>query len=377
MEKSKKTKKRRKSASCLGVLLIFFMLIFAGCTVGVNCLFRNGNAPRVLNQYCYYNDSDSMGTVVPQGTLVFATQTDTVNANDVVLYRSTAGTNRIAKVSLVLASQNSEFTSDPVYYLTSENDMGAIAVTRSDILGSCKRMSAEMGLAVRFMCSRTGLLFLLILPCLIILLYILALMAASKEAADDDDDDDTDLAFVKSIQEKKKLQQTGELPSIPAEQKTAVSEKQSAPRKRYSDEELLAMEEKEAAERAERIAAIRNRMENRQKTEMPDNVPLFTTEFIAKTHTMQIPKSGTDAAENAVKEAAEKPVKKQAEEVAEKVEKAEKAAVEAVEEAVKAEEAPKPAPKKKKKPANLKNQVASSSFDDLMAFLNAEETKLK
>ena len=373
MEKSKKTKKRRKGASCLGVLLIFFMLIFAGCTVGVNYLFRNGNAPRILNQYCFYNDSDSMGTVVPQGTLVFVTPTDTVNANDVVLYHSTTGTNRIAKVSLVLASQNSEFTSDPVYYLTSETDMGAVAVTRSDILGACKRMSAEMGLAIRFMCSKTGILFLLILPCLIILLYIMALIAASKEAADDDDDDDTDLAFVKSIQEKKKLQQTGELPNIPAEQKV-VGEKQSSQKKRYSDEELLAMEEKEAAERAERIAAIRSRMENRQKTEMPDNVPLFTTEFIAKTHTMQIPKNATETAE-----AAEKPVKKQAEETVKKVEKVEKQVeektAEVVEEAVKAAE--KPAPKKKKKPTTLKNQVASSSFDDLMAFLNAEETKLK
>lgn len=405
MEKSKKTKKNRKGASCLGVLLIFIMLLFAGSTVGVNLLFRGDTTPKILNRYCFYNDTEDMVSVLPKGSLVFAVEATTINPNDIVLYRSTAGMDRLARVSLVLASQYSDVVEDPVFYLTSEREMNAVTVRKSDIIGTCKQVSLELGLMVKFMRSKTGLLFLLILPCLIILLYIMALMSASKEAADDDDDDDTDLAFVKSIQEKKKLQQTAELPKIPSEEKAAAaSPKQTAAKKRLTDEELAAMEEKEAAERAERIAAIRTRMENRQQTEMPDNVPLFTTEFIAKTHTMSIPKNVTAEAaakaaqqnktaqsakpeekaktvtsgqpEKTAPKTAEKPLKKAEQpEVKQEAPKAE--AEKPVETKAKAaESAEQPETRKKKKAAELRNLVASASYEDLMAFLNAEESKL-
>ena len=52
-----------------------------------------------------------------------------------------------------------------------------------------------------------------------------------------------------------------------------------------------ALEEEEAARRAERIAAVRTHMEQRRQTETPDGVPLYTTEIITKTHTLSIPKT--------------------------------------------------------------------------------------
>ena len=79
MEKSKKTKKNRKGASCLGVLLIFIMLLFAGSTVGVNLLFRGDTTPKILNRYCFYNDTEDMVSVLPTGSLVFAVEATTIN----------------------------------------------------------------------------------------------------------------------------------------------------------------------------------------------------------------------------------------------------------------------------------------------------------
>ena len=63
-------------------------------------------------------------------------------------------------------------------------------------------------------------------------------------------------------------------------------------RRMLTDEEIARLEEEEAARRAERIAAVRSHMEQRRQTETPDGVPLYTTEIITKTHTLSLPKTG-------------------------------------------------------------------------------------
>lgn len=408
MEKSKKIKKRRKGASCLGVLLVFCMLILAGCTLGANLLFREDTALKLAGHMYYYNSADDLSSSVPQGSLVIVDAPDTAAAGDVVLYQSTAGTYKIAKVSLILSSNSTAegIEAESVYYLTNDKSLAAIAVMRSDLVGICKQRSNELGMMVGFLVSKTGILVGLIAPCIILLLYIMALMAAAHETiVEDDDDDDTDLAFVKSIQEHKKLQQTGEFPKVTESDvpsPSTVASHTPAKQKR-SPEELAAAEEKEAAERAERIAAIRSRMEKRQSTEMPDNVPLFTTEFIARTHTMQIPKNATaTAAENATAKRAVEQAAKRAEEAkkaadaaaAEEQRKAEEERASAMVQSPPASKHSEPAleaeivtpaqmeaaasktatPRKRKQPP--KKKVEATDFAGLMAFLDDEQKKL-
>ncbi len=390
MDKSKKTKKQGRGASCLGALLIFCMILLAGLTVCANLVARGDKAIKLGGYTCYYYTGDEMTSKISKNNFLFFTEPDMVKQGNIVLYNSTAGNKKIGNVSLVLlspvmSSQNDEL----VYHLTNEKSLESVAVMHNDIIGILKGQNKKIGIAMGVMSSKSGILVGLILPCLVLLLYILNLISESRDAADEDDDDDTDLAFVKSIQQKK-LQQTAEFAKVNPEA-AQLAEKEAASRKKLSKADLEALEEKEAAERAERIAAIRTRMENRKPTEMPDNVPLFTTEFIAKTHTMQIPKNATASAvanstakqaEEQAKKRAESLKKKEDERILESVMKQAAAAKEAAEGKVTeqaaetAAEVKKPAAPKKKKSTKPKQTVASASYDDLMAFLNAEESKL-
>ncbi len=419
MENSSKTKKRKKGVSCIGALLILCMLVISICTLSVNLLFRGDKVPKIGSKMFYFNSSNEVAAV-PQNSFVILEKASDVPANSIVLYSSTAGNYKIGKVSLVLESASTVegIQSEPLYYLTNDVVAESVAVMDDNIVGICKTRSSAIGAVMHFMLDKVGIFIGLIIPCIILLLYIMAIAAMAKEAAaDDEDDDDTDLAFVKSIQEKKKIQQTITLSTNAvkaaadaAAENSAASENNKGAKsfKKFTPEEIAAMEEQEAAERAERIAAIRSRMENRQQTEMPDNVPLFTTEFIAKTHTMSIPKAATAAA--MANSAAKQPQKKEQsaaeafQNVGEQVFDTEKKSAEKkqpekpstdkkdaaaqpkknndtniVEEIV-AEAAAHKAENKEAEPDAPRKydpkKLASASFEELMALLDDEESKL-
>ena len=423
MEQSKNTKKRKKNVSCLGALLIFCMLLLSGITLFANLGFRENHMVSFGKNVFYYNTSDDMEGLVSKYDLAIGKKTDQIDADKVVLYQSTAGDLKLGLVSLIMSSDSTaEGISDvPTYYLTKANSASAVAVSPDSIIAVCQTKDATLGAAIKFLTDKTGILVGLIAPSLILLLYVMAIMAMAREKAADDeeDDDDTDLAFVKSIQERKKVQQTAEFAKVSdTEKEPAKAEKPAVKQSKYSEEEMAAMEEKEAAERAERIAAIRSRMENRQKTEMPDNVPLFTTEFIAKTHTMSIPKAATadamanSAKQNAIKKEktaefprdafektaakAEKtaeasrasaPVKTLADapSMMEKTEKSEHAAERAAalidalpvaEKTEKKEETALTTEERAQRKAENAKKIVSASYEDLMKFLNDENSKL-
>lgn len=420
MATKKRTQERKKAISCLGVLLIVCMLLIAGCTAAVNLLFRDGKVPKIGKHYVCYYTQDDMGDRIPSGSLVFAEEISEIRNKSVVLYRNTSDQYRIAEISLVLDSTPTE-TEAPatLYYLTTVKDPTAVAVSRSDIVGNCTHLSAELGTLVGFLLGPGGVAAGLILPCLIIILYLIAALIAAKESADQDiegyeDDGDTDLAFVKSIQRKQQeiAERDAERHAREAEAAGADSEVLPVKRRRMSDEELAKLEEEEAAKRAERIAAVRSHMEQRRQSDTPDGVPLYTTEIITKTHTLSIPKVGdrpltTTQQRSAVRVSATgtiqrpasttgeipKPVVKPvtapipAAPAAEAPAKPAAPAPAPVEAAPAPVEKPAPAPAPAEKPAPAADApaapeepydspIASASFDDLMAFLNSEEEKL-
>lgn len=429
MATKKRTQERKKAVSCLGVLLIVCMLLIAGCTAAVNLMFRDGKVPKIgKHYYCYYTQDD-MGSRIPAGSLVIAEEISEIRNKSVVLYRNTSDQYRVAEISLVLDSTSTE-TEAPatLYYLTTVKDPTAVAVSRSDIIGNCTHLSAELGTLVGFLLGPGGIAVGLILPCLIIILYLIAALIAAKEAADQDiegyeDDGDTDLAFVKSIQRKQQeiAERDAERHAREAEAAGADSEVLPVKRRRMSDEELERLEEEEAARRAERIAAVRSHMEQRRQSDTPDGVPLYTTEIITKTHTLSIPKVGdrpltTTQQRSAVRVSATGTIQRPASttgEIPKPVVKpvtapipaapapeahAKPAAPAAPAPAPVEKPAPAPAPAEKPAPAApapapaekpapaaaapaapeepYDSPIASASFDDLMAFLNSEEEKL-
>jgi len=396
---TKKMKQERvKTISCLGVLLIICMLLVAACTVTVNLLFKNGNAPKIgSHYYCYYTEED-MGERVPSGSLVIADETDLLVNGNIVLYKNTSDDFRIADLSLVLDSTSTSVDApSSVYYLTTATNPTAVAVSKTDILAVCTRRSPELGILIGFLLSPMGIAAGLILPCLIMLLYLCAAMVAAKEAAEQEaeqyEEADTDLAFVKSIQ--KKQQEIAERDAERHAKEAAENAGSSAPvrkqPRRLTDEELAKMEEEEAARRAERIAAVRSHMEQRRQSDMPDGVPLYTTEIITKTHTLTIPKAGdkpltTTQQRSAVKSGVTGQIPKPVSSATES-QKTAPQIVKPVTAPVPTPAVPKDEPHKEAAapavpdlPAaeeDYDSPIASASFEDLMAFLDSEEEKLQ
>ena len=408
MATKKRKQERTKAISCLGVLLIICMLLIAGFTAGVNLLFHGGSVPKIAGKYLCYYTGDDMGDRVPAGSLVIAEDYDELKNKSIVLYRSTSEEYRIAEVSLVLDSAATDVTlPGSVYYLTTEKEATAIAVSANDIIGCCTHLSAELGTLVGFLISPIGIAAGIILPCLILILYLCAAMVAAKEAAEQDDaqfddDTDTDLAFVKSIQ--KKQQEIAERDAVRHAKEAAKAGTEAPVPKhhRMSDEEIAKLEEEEAARRAERIAAVRSHMEQRRQSDTPDGVPLYTTEIITKTHTLSIPKPGsqltTTQQRSAVKVSATGTIQRPTSATGETPTPFVKPSTAAIapekkpaEPPVEPKPAEKPAPIPEEKPAApapapaepapveeepYDSPIASATYDDLIAFLNSEEEKL-
>ena len=294
--------RRNKGISCLGVLLIFCMLLIAALTGTINLLFRSGKAPQFLGRcYCYYT-ADDMGDIVPAGSLVIAEQTKQINTQDIVLYRDKQNAPRIAVASLIVdSSSTEEEQTAKTYYLTTLTNTTAVEASEDAIIGICRNRSTGLGWLIGKLTSTYGQVVGLVLPCVILFLYLLAAIFRSRDTEPDFDDEDTDLAFVKSIQQKQAKIAERDAERLAKERKKTQTfddafyedpNAKPSPRERMSDEEIARLEEEEAARRAERIAAVRTHMEQRRQTETPDGVPLYTTEIITKTHTLSIPKTG-------------------------------------------------------------------------------------
>ena len=297
-----KNNKRKKHISCLGALLIFCMLLIVALTAAVNLLFRNGAAPSLLGKRYVYYTGDDMPNRVPQGSLVFAEDTDKINQKDIVLYRDAQDAYRIAVASLIVdTDSNVPDQTGKTYYLTTESNTTAVQVEETSLVGICKRRSKELGALIGFLTSLAGKIIGLALPLVILLVYFVFSFSGKKDNDMLPDDEDNDLAFVKSIQQKQQKIAERDAERIAKERKKtqtfddALYEDPDAPsfkpQHRLTDEEVAQMEEEEAARRAERIAAVRSHMEQRRSTETPDGVPLYTTEIITKTHTLSIPKT--------------------------------------------------------------------------------------
>lgn len=413
MKKSKQ--ERTKAISCLGVLLIVCMLAIAVCTAAVNLMFKGGNVPKLGKHYFCLYTQDDMGSRIPAGSLVIAEEIKEIRNKSIVLYRNTSDQYSIAEISLVVDSASTETTAPAtLYYLTTVKEPTAVAVSRGDIIGNCTHFSAEMGTLVGFLTGPGGIAAGIILPCLIMILYLCAAMVAAKEEAAQngegfDDDGDTDLSFVRSIQ--KKQQEIAERDAERHAREAGGAETDTLPVKhRMSDEELARQEEEEAERRAERIAAVRSHMEQRRQSDTPDGVPLYTTEIITKTHTLSIPKSPltTTQQRSAVRtgitaavtaelaragaKTATGPIPvpaahaKPAAPAPAPAEPAKPAAPAPAPAEPAKPAAPAPAPAEPVKPAapapapaeeEFDSPIASASYEDLMAFLNSEEEKLK
>lgn len=288
-----KSKKKERRVSCLGVLLILCMLLIAGVTASVNLLLNDGKMLHVSDQYYFYYDRDDMGSTIPKGSFVIAEEAKNVEEMNAVIYRATNGANRIGIVSLKRDRAEDGTAGSAVYYLTTISDREAIAVSPSDIIGVCKQKNKELGTIIGFLLTMTGMICCLILPCFILLLYLIAAMISARESAKEEDaEDEADIEFVKSIQQRQAKAAQRDAQRL--EEHKPAAAKAQPPVEMLDEEQMQREEEEEAARRAERIAAVRSHMETRRETETPDGVPLYTTEIITRTHTMPIPKTGTE-----------------------------------------------------------------------------------
>ena len=359
-----KFKEKKRIVSGLGVLLIVCMLLLTGITLTVNLLFRENKPVQIAGRKCFYYETSTLPSSIESGALVFAEDL-TPTLQDVVLYQSTSGDYKLGVVSLIAnASSSTELeTTGQIYYLTNEQSPSSIAIMEEDVLGVCKKKSLELGGVVRFFTSTSGVVIGIVVPCIILLLYIVAVLMAAYEAQqeEDDEEEETDLKFAKAMQ-KKQIAETPEKYDVPETVKSVTTELPKP----------VLTEEEEAAQRAARIAAVTSRKKSGATAFSEEDIPLYTAERLSKTHTMRIVRPTTDTIK-ATKPEIPKPTP---------VPEAPKPAPVPKPVVPPPTAQPKPTPSASKptaKPTAPKPETptaSSASFEDLMAFLDAEEKKL-
>jgi len=182
-----KTKKR--GGSFFSGLLTFVLLVVIAATVAANLIFTKERIPKIADYYLYLQDSDEMEDVIPKESLVIAkaaSTSDLHEGNTVLCYLSD-GT-RAARIIYKI-----EETDDGTvnYYPGTVNEQGSeLVIPRMNIFAVCTWASPELYQFIRFATSVTGLMALLVAPCVI--LIIMFLIKISRNNTEDMDDEDFD-----------------------------------------------------------------------------------------------------------------------------------------------------------------------------------------
>ena len=187
--------KTKKRGSFFGGLLTFVLLVVIAATVAANLIFSGERLPKIGEYYLYLQESDEMEAEspeesIPAHSLVFAQSAATTelhSGNKVLCYLAdgTLASRVIYKI---------EETDDGTvnYYPGTAKEQGSeLVIPRTNIFAVCTWASPELYQYIKFATSVTGLMALLVAPCVILIIMLLVKLA--RNGMEDMDDEEFEL----------------------------------------------------------------------------------------------------------------------------------------------------------------------------------------
>jgi len=218
---------KKKSKSILAVIVAILLLIVVIVTLTTNILFSRSDTPKIFGHYIYLMETDVMeadsstetadtatasGVTSVDSTSDSENQTASIHQYTAVIapvYDST--TDQIAKnnaVLCVLADDDTSTDADSdciavrriynieedsagvlLYYPTTmkQSEVGTEpAITIDNILGKCTVESSELYSFITFVTSISGILLMLVLPCVILVIMLIVVIVRANSRANDE-----------------------------------------------------------------------------------------------------------------------------------------------------------------------------------------------
>ncbi|MCR4638259.1 hypothetical protein [Ruminococcus sp.] len=185
---------KKKRFSVLKFVLIVLCILLIVISIIVNIGFSGGKTPKLFGRYFYIvKEADNMGDNVTKGACLISpdAKDEAVAKGDIVLCYPANDPNTLKVLSIYDVITADDGT---LKYITADatNVGSEDSISKENIAAICTghTESAELGALIRFASSIKGIIFLLVLPCVLLVIFLIAKLASGK--GEDDFDDEFD-----------------------------------------------------------------------------------------------------------------------------------------------------------------------------------------
>lgn len=242
---------KKKRTSVFSGLVVFVLLVVIACTAAVNLLFSGERVPKIAGYYLYMQETDDMKPTVEGNSLVFAEPATVgdISEGNVVLCYLADGT--LALRSIYKVEETDDGTVN--YYPGTNKEQGTdLVIPRTNIFALCIWASPELYAYVQFSTTVTGLMCLLVAPCVILIIMLLVHIARNGE----EDIDDEEFTFEEE-QPKQKKKAAAENP---------LYDPETAPTAEKLEEKKSSISENFAAKPVNENSPYQKAVQEREKT---------------------------------------------------------------------------------------------------------------
>lgn len=175
------TKTKRSPAQIVGIVVICVLAVLILMTFVIFGIFRNSNsAPKLFGYRVYVVTNDRMEPRIPNGSAVFVDE-GTLPAPDSKSVVLCSIDDQLWVIGYV-GTETTE-TGETSYLVKYDNtaDNKTWGVTQNDIIGVAKTYDSFLGWVIRFASSKTGMMTVVIIPCLLVILYEVAMLLLNNK----------------------------------------------------------------------------------------------------------------------------------------------------------------------------------------------------
>ena len=186
------SKSKKKHGSAFAVLVVIFMLLSVAFTVCSNVVFSGDRVPMIAGYYFYLHEKADMEPDIPANSLVLAREHETgeIEPGAKVLCYLADGN---MAMRVIYNIETNEEDGTELYYPGTALEQGTdLTIGRSNIFAICTWASKELYTVIQFATSVTGLMALLVVPCIILIIMLLVKIARSSRDEDEDDEYELD-----------------------------------------------------------------------------------------------------------------------------------------------------------------------------------------
>ncbi len=181
-------KKKKKGGSFFGGLIAFLLVLVVISTVAVNLVFSGEKIPKIADYYLYLQETDEMAPAIPEQSLVFAKEASTGELHPGNKVLCDLADNTRAARNILRIEETEDGTMN--YYMSAMNgEIEEMPIIRMNIFAVCDFASHELYQYVKFSTSVTGLLSLLVAPCVVLIIMLLVKIATNGNEEDIEDDE--------------------------------------------------------------------------------------------------------------------------------------------------------------------------------------------